>query len=186
MSFTRLSLTFALCSETCQLVGLHLACPMWREGCSPRLLALRDWLPWHVWTQTSRHLKSGETLAAPGSGMDVVRAPVPGLPHLGPRKCLEGASLSGRTLLRVDHWMTLASVLPHPPSRTLCSGVQRKACGAASPPRTFGCRGAAHSQYGVWWGILSGGLCPACPCRGRPDPLRRTQPLAWGGRPFSS
>ena len=75
-----------LSQDGLQLPGLHLPCPGWRRvqapcACSP-LTQIAD-----IW-------KSRGTLAAPASGADVVGALL-GLPHLGPRMCLEVGPCSG-------------------------------------------------------------------------------------------
>lgn len=87
----RLSLTGSLCCETLQLVGVHQACPRRRkQDAGPgRLLSIAG-CPGPSGHREAGIFRAEEAFAAPVSGADVL-----GLPHVGPRMCLEGHQLSG-------------------------------------------------------------------------------------------
>lgn len=146
-SFLRLSPPPAPRCETLWLAGLQLACPPLP---APQL----------CWPQVSTCPKSGENLQLLG--------PVLGVPHLGPRVCLEKHQLLGGTFLMTDHWVTLAAVPSHPqafssqPVHWVAVGHryrQQKACGPHPPPKTGG-RGSLPPRRHLG-GLLSSGLCPA-------------------------
>lgn len=141
MSFTRLSY---FCSVWRELPACWFASGLPRVerrvqapfACPPRLAALACLDSNKQTSQEREATRSSRVWYGCGQGPSARPAPP------WPQEVSGGGPLPGRTLLRVDHWVTLASVLPHPPSRTLRSGVQRKACGAAAPQEHLGAEGS--------------------------------------------
>lgn len=106
----------------------------------------------------------------------------PASPTLAQGNVWRGHQLQGGTLLRVDHWVTLAAVLPHSPSCTLDAVGYKywspKGLWGSIPPKDIWVQRGSPFPIRRWVGNPKQWTVPCLSMWGRPDLLRRTQPLA--------